>query len=235
MLSAISLNLSAQAEEGFPIKYTNEIKPKNYSVSLFYLDSFDLSGKSPSAEFRGEVRANFLNDNTGIISEISFQHTPAINPAIISGILPKLDNAHTHDAGALIGYRFGITENIGISPFLRARGIVTRGKGGDNLYGAELGGEFNWSIYPETANFDIRYGLTIPILHNYTGSADIVSPISILLSTVQARLSYRVLENINISVGYQIKSFPKNLGNSNLATTNTLFWQSVLLGAGFVF
>ena len=160
---------------------------------------------------------------------------PGTNPSIISGILPKLDNAHTHDAGALVGYRFGITENLGISPFLRARGIVTRGRGGDNMYGAEFGGELNWSIYPETADLSLRYGLTLPILHNYTGSPDVVSPTSFLLNTAELRLGYRVLENINIMVGYQLKQYPKNLGNSNLATTDTFLWHSILLGAGYVF
>lgn len=235
IISASSLNAYALEDEGFPIKYQPEIKKKNFAVNLFYVDSFTTDGKIAASEFRGEVRANFLNKNSGIVSEISFQHMPGTNPSIISGILPAMDNAHTHDAGALVGYRFGITDDLGISPFLRARGIVTRGRGGDNLYGAELGAELNWSIYPETTELTAKYGLTIPIFHNYTGSPDIVNQTNFKLSTAELRLSYRVLENVNVIAGYQIKQYPKNLGNSNLATLDTLLWQSINIGAGYVF
>lgn len=222
------------AEDGFPIKYEAEIKRKNFSVNLFYLDGF-LDAKTSASEFRAEVKANFLNRNTGIISEISFQHMPGTNPSIISNILPTMDNAHTHDAGALVGYRFGITEDLGISPYVRARGIITRGRGGDNLYGAELGGEFNWDIYPETAYLNLRYGLTIPVSHHYTGAPDIANPSSILLNTAELRLGYRVLDNVNVMVGYGLKQYPKNLGNSNMATTDTYLWQNILLGIGYIF
>lgn len=228
-------NSYALEDEGFPIKNTPELKRKNYAVNLLYLDSFPIEGKIAASEFRGEVKANFLNNNTGIISEISFQHMMGTNPSVISGILTPMDNAHTHDAGALIGYRFGITEDIGISPFLRARGVVTRGRGGDNIYGAELGAEFNWFLYPETTELNLRYGLTIPIFHNYTGAPDIVSHTSFRLSTAELRLAYRIIENVNVIASYQIKQFPKNLGNSNLATSDTFFWQSIILGAGYVF
>jgi hypothetical protein len=235
----ISLSLTSNSyaleDDGFPIKYEPEIKRKNYAFNLFYLDSFPIDSKISASEFRAEVKANFLNKNTGIISEVSFQHMLGTNPSVISGILTSMDNAHTHDAGVLVGYRFGITDDLGISPFLRARGIVTRGRGGDNLYGAELGAELNWFIYPETAELNLRYGLTVPIFHNYTGAPDIVSHTSFKLNTAELRLSYRIIENVNVMVGYQIKQFPKNLGNSNLATSDTFLWQSIILGAGYVF
>ena len=56
-------NSYALEDEGFPIKNTPELKRKNYAVNLLYLDSFPIEGKIAASEFRGEVKANFLNNS----------------------------------------------------------------------------------------------------------------------------------------------------------------------------
>ena len=225
----------ANAEEGFPINYPAEIKPKDFAVNVFYANSFTLDNKIGANEFKGEVKANFLNQNFGIVSEISFQQLLGTNPAIISGIVPQGDVAYTQDGSALIGYQFSLLDNLNVTPFVKARGIVTRGRGGDNIYGPEIGGNIQYQIYPETTNLNIRYGLTIPAIHHYTGMPDTVASRSFLLSNFETRLSYRFLANFDVLVAYNLRTFPKNLGNSNLANNEQLIWTSVLIGVGYVF
>lgn len=233
----LSLGTTAFAleDEGFPVKYPAEIKKKNFSINLFYLDTFTSDFKANYHEFKAEVKADFLKENTGIISELNYQYLLGSNPSTMSGILAPVNNANIQDLGLLLGYKFGINENLGISPFIKARGILTNGKTADSLYGAELGADFKWSIYPETADLNLRYGLTIPFIHTYSGNPDNVSPSNFKLSSAELRLSYRVLENVNIYTGYQLRQLPKNLGNNNLATSDTLLLQSIMLGAGYVF
>lgn len=234
-LLSLSTNSFALEDNNFPIKYPSEIKKKNFSINLFYVDNITSDFKNNYPEAKIEVKANFLNKNQGIISELNYQNLFGSNPSIISGILPSTNNANIQDLGLSLGYKFAINESLGISPFIKARGILTNGNSTDNIYGGELGADLHWIIYPETADLNLRYGLTKPFMHSYSGNPDNVSVSNFNLSNAELRLGYRVLENINISVGYQLRQFPKNLGNSNLATSDTLLLQGILLGLGYTF
>jgi len=223
------------AEDFFPLTLEPEIKPKTFAVNLVYSDSFIYNNSIANGEFRLEVKTHFLNKGSGIISEISAQHLSGNNPSIIAGIIPWGEPAHMHDLSGLIGYRFAPIKEIGLLPYLKGRALVTRGRGGDNLYGAELGAGFEWLIYPETTHFNLRYGVMIPIIHRYNGEADTVSPTSFLLSNLEARLSYRFLENWDTFVGFQMRHFPKYQGASGLKTKDVIMWNSMMLGVGYVF
>jgi len=223
------------AEDYFPLTLEPEIIPKTFSVNLLYSDSFLYNNSMSNGEFRLEVKTHFLNKGTGIVSEILAQHLSGNNPAIMSNVIAWGESAHTNDFSGLIGYRFAPIKEIGLTPYLKARGIITRGKGGDNLYGAELGGNFEWIIYPETTHLNLRYGAMIPLIHRYTGQADTVSPTSLLLSNLEAQLSYRFLENWDVIVGYQMRNFPKYQGASSLKTNDLVMWNSVILGLAYVF
>jgi hypothetical protein len=225
----------ALAEDSFPLTMEPEIKPKNYSIGLFYINSYTNDNKTAAAEYRAEAKARFLNNNgAGLIGEVAFQYLGGTNPAIISGLIPAGD-AVTYDGSALAGYRFPLVPQLAVYPFLKGRAIVTRGRGGDNLYGPEIGAGLEWQIYPETTHLNIRYGLMIPLFHNYTGSPDTVPATKYLLNEADIRLSYRFLENWDVIAGYQFRQFPQQLGNSKLSKEDLLFWNGVQIGVAFVF
>jgi hypothetical protein len=240
LLTLIINTNSAFAEEGFPLSLEPEVKPKNFSVNFFYVNSNTNDNKTAAHEFGGEIKAHFLNDiGAGPVGEIRYQYLLGTNPAIISGIVPPGDNAHMHDASALIGYKFPILEQLAVIPFLKGRAIITRGRGGDNLYGPEIGAGLEWKIYPETTHLNIRYGLMLPLFHNYTpvtpDKTDKFGPSTFLLNELEIKLSYRFLENWDITAGYQLRHFPKYQGNSNLVNKDLLVWNGLELGVAFVF
>lgn len=230
----ISILQNTSYAQEFPINLPKDVKEKNYSINLFYADGYGVETKVAGGEYRFEIKTNFLEKGNGIISELYIQHLSGFNPAIASGIVPWGETAHSHDISGLLGYRFNIN-NFGISPYLRGRGFITRGKGGDNLYGPEFGIGIEWKIYPEITHLNIKYGLMWPLVHRYTGDTDIVPSSSFLLNHLDIRLSYRFLENFDAITGFQVRQFPKNLGNSNLATKDTLQWNSFLLGIAYLF
>ncbi len=225
----------AFAEEGFPLTLEPEIKPKNFAFQIFYLNSYTNDNKVAGHEFGAKAKAYFLKNGMGPAAEVMFQHLLGTNPAIISQVISPGDTAHMHDASALIGYRFPLLQQLGITPFIKGRGIVTRGRGGDNLYGPEFGADLEWIIYPESTHLNIRYGLMLPLFHNYTGAPDKVSHTKFLLNQVELNLSYRFLDNWDVIAGYQFRQFPKYLGNSNLVTSDLLAWHGLKLGIAFVF
>lgn len=236
-LLLISFSTSAWAEEEkFPFSFEPEVKAKNFGFSIFYSDNFTSDNKKSAIEYRAEVKAHFLDKfGFGPIGEVLFQHQSGTNPAILSGLVPAGDTAHSHDGSALLGYRFGLGENFGFYPFVRGRALITRGRGGDNFYGAEFGGGLEWKIYPETTHLNLKYGVMMPFFHNYTGSPDTVSASSFLLNNIELKLNYRFLPNCDLITAYQIRQFPKNLGSSGLTSNETFGWNGVLLGLGYVF
>lgn len=236
ILSGILLNTgSAFADDGFPMDFSPEIKEKTMGVSLFYSDTATLDNKFGTPELRGEIKANFLENGNGVVSEIAFQNMFFTNPAIISGLVPAGD-AYSQDASGLIGYQFSFFYNIvALSPYLKGRAIITRGRGGDNFYGAEVGTGFEWKIYPESTFLNVKYGLMMPILHRYNGDADTVAPYSFLLNNFEARLRYRFLPDYEVMTAYNLRQFPKQLGTSGLKDNSTFLLGSILLGIGYVF
>lgn len=222
------------AEDAFPISFPEEIKEKNMGVSIFYSDNFTLDNKVSTLELRGEIKANFLKKGTGVISGIYFQNMFGTNPAIISNLVPKGD-AYSHDLGGLIGYQFSFFDSIAISPYLKGRGLITRGRGGDNIYGAEVGTGFEWKIYPETTFFNINYGLFLPFLHKYTGNDDKISSTSFLLNNLEVKLRYRFLPDYEVITAYQLRELPKQLGSSGFSNKETFLWGGVMIGLGYVF
>lgn len=234
-LSTILINTgSAFADEGFPINFLSEIKEKTMGVSLFYSDGFTLDNKVGTPELRAEIKANFLEKGTGVISEIAFQNMFSTNPSIISGLVPAGD-AYSQDASALIGYQFSFFDSVALSPYIKGRAIVTRGRGGDNFYGSELGTGFEWKIYPESTFLNVKYGLMVPIVHRYTGDSDVVAPYSFLLNNFEARLRYRFLPDYEVMTAYHLRQFPKQLGKSGLTDSSTFLWGGILIGIGYVF
>lgn len=234
-LFAISILQNNTYAQDFPIKLQKDIKDKNYSLNLFYADGYGVETKTSAGEYRFEINTNFLDKGEGIIAGLYIQHLSGYNPSIISRIIPWGETAHLHDIAGLLGYKFNLLNNIGIAPYIKARGIITRGRGGDNIYGPELGINLEWKIYPEITHLNIKYGLMIPIIHKYTGDLDIVSANNFLLNDLDIRLNYRFLENWDMITGFQVRQFPKNLGNSNLSTKDTLQWNSFLIGIGYLF
>ncbi|GIW22397.1 MAG: hypothetical protein KatS3mg068_1404 [Candidatus Sericytochromatia bacterium] len=220
--------------QDLPIHIAEEIKEKNYSINLLYADSYSVETKVAGGEYRFEIKVNFLEKGNGFISELYIQHLSGFNPAIISGIVPWGETAHSHDIGGLLGYRFNLN-SFGISPYIKGRGFITRGRGGDNIYGPEFGLNFEWKIYPEITHLNVKYGLMIPLIHRYTGETDIVQAHSFLLNSFDIRLSYRFLENWDAITGFQLRQLPKYLGNSNLVTKDILQWNSFLLGIAYLF
>ncbi|MEK7434606.1 MAG: hypothetical protein AABZ74_15845 [Cyanobacteriota bacterium] len=234
LLLSLSNIAPSYSQDNFPISFPAEIKEKNMGVSLFYSDNFTLDNKISAPELRAEIKANFLENGNGVISEISFQNMFGTNPAIISGLVPKGD-AYSQDVSGLIGYRFSFFNTISIAPFVKGRGFVTRGRGGDNIYGTELGSELEWKIYPESTFVNIKYGLFLPFLHKYTGEADKIGAYSFLLNNLELKLRYRFLPDFEVMTGYHLREIPKQLGTSNFSTKDTFFWGGVLLGIAYVF
>jgi hypothetical protein len=218
----------------FPINIPQEIKEKNYSLNLFYADGYGVETRFAGGEYRFEIKTNFLEKGNGFVSELYIQHLSGYNPAIVSGIIPWGETAHSNDIAGLLGYRFNLN-NFGVLPYIRGRAFITRGRGGDNIYGSEFGIGFEWKIYPEITHLNIRYGLMWPLIHRYTGDSDIVPVNSFLLSHFDIRLSYRFIENWDAITGFQVRQLPKNLGNSNLATKDILQWNSFLIGIAYLF
>lgn len=236
-LFALSINLNSFADVDFPITYKKEVKSKDFGISLFYSDNFTTDNKQSTIELRGEIKAHFLDDTgKGIMSELSYQHMTGTNPSIIYGLVPSGELAHSHDGSAFLGYKFPISDSFSVYPFVKGRAVVTRGRGGDNIYGIEPGAGFEWKIYPETLHMNLRYGAMLPVLHRFDGNPDLVNPMtSFLLSNMELRLNYRFLPDFDVVTAYHLRQFPKDLGNSGFRNNETFIWNGVLIGLSYVF
>ena len=227
---AALLGAPARAQS-FPSTLPPAPQPRYSGIRLFYLDEH--GGALYLGDGQLRLEGFYRAGPSGLAADLQYQYTSGFTPAVMDGRTLWQTGLATHDLRVGVGWRLG-EGCLQLTPELNLRGVMASGVGGDSYWGISPALIGEYMLFPEATTIQLRVEETLPFSHSGNGGPDFASSF-IPLFQADLRMTYRVLRPWDVSVGFQARQLPSDLGRGQIFTSSTAWLRGFYIGTGILF
>lgn len=221
-LTAFSFPVHAQTSDTqFPVQTPDPPLPKNSSIRLWLMDqsiSKEVDGTFQNWNLKLDFRKLFpIGDpEGGLLLTGHLRHMFGTSPALMEKFIQD-DGFYTNYNEISFGSGVRIPfQNFALIPQVHFKDMFALATNvNQHLVGLEPGLRLEYWFYPQVLKLAVDYGFTVPFFH-FANKASSQELFSLSLNRVDLEMSYRLLNNLDLLVGFQWWQVPSELGSGGI-------------------